>query len=780
MLVGQPIRRKEDERFLTGHGQFVDDVHPPRALFMGVVRSLHAHARIVAIDCQRALSMPGVRHAVSAGDHPEFSVPLPLREWGASDHPYCDLNLAPPYYPLARGEAYYQGQPVAVVLAESPYAAADGVEAVRVEYEPHPVVASIADALDGHHRVHEDFPNVVAHLKAQTGDVDAAFQTADIVFEERLVLPRLASLSIEGRGIAAAWDPAAPLLTLWSTNQAPYQLRDLVAGLLGLEQEQVRVLSGNIGGAFGGKGIAPEDIVASVLAMRLGRPVKWIETRQEYFFAAHARDQVHEVRVAATREGRLLALDLRLYKDFGAYNYNGPLVPSNTISHLPTHYRVPNMRAEAWCVLTHKVPARPTRGAGRPETTFVMDRVLDRLALATGLDPLEIRLRNIIGPGDMPYQTGLLYRDAVPVVYDGGNYPLMLQKAADLADYEGWRKRQRDLRDQGRFVGLSISSYLEGGGIGPSEGARIRVEPSGRVNVFVGVNSHGQGHATTLAQVCAEYLGARIEDVVVSGGDTTLMPVGHGTGASRVAVNSGNAVWKTSVELSHTIRRLAAQLLECDERDVRLEDSRAHVVGAPHRWLSFAEVAEAVRARRVTVETGTPELSAMEFFYPDTVTWSSGVHVAVVEVDPDSGVVRVLSYVVVHDCGLPLNPLVVGGQIDGGVAQGISVALGEELVYDGSAQLLSGTLMEYPLLRADDILPFKVDHVLCPTERNPLGIRAVGEGGAVSPPAAIAGAVEDALAGRVRVRRTPLSPHRVFELLRERRSAEEGRRGGGD
>lgn len=769
-MIGKSVRRKEDERLLTGRGQFVDDLRLPGTVHLAVVRSLYAHARIMGTDPARALAVPGVRRVVDASDYPEFSVPLPrMMPSGLLDNPYCDLDLVPPHYPLARGTVHYQGQPIAVVLADSPYAAADGAEAVTVDYEPLPVVASVEEALgrpDGH-RVHEGFPNLIAHLAARVGDVETAFRAAEIVFEERVRLQRVASVPIEGRGVVAAWDPASAGLTIWSTNQGPYHLRDTVALTLGLPPDHVRVISRDIGGAFGGKGLSPEDIVAAVLAYHLRRPIKWTETRVEYFFGAHARDQVHDVRVAASRDGAVLGMEIHIYKDVGAYNYYGPLVPSNTLSHLPTHYKIPSLRAEAWCVLTHKVPSRPTRGAGRPEATFVMDRVLDRLAREAELDPLDVRLRNIIRPEEMPYRTGLVYRDGVPIAYDGGDYPLTLRKAVELADYHGWRRRQRDIRGEGRLVGVAISSYLEAGGIGPCEGARVRADDVGRVTVFIGVNSHGQSHATTLAQVCASHLGARLEDVAVLGGDTSLLPMGFGTGASRIAVNTGNAVALAAGALGRKMRRLAADLLECGECDIRIVESRAHVAGAPHRGLAFAELAQAAARSKVMADLGGPELSATEFFYPESVTWSSGVHVAVVEVHAATGKVEILRYVVVHDCGVLLNPLVVEGQIDGGVAQGIGAALGEELVYDGQGQLLTGNLMEYPLPRAEDVPRFEVEHVVFPTDKNPLGVRAVGESGPISAPAVLAGAVEDALEGRIRVTRMPLTAPRVYALVEE-------------
>ncbi len=379
-----------------------------------------------------------------------------------------------------------------------------------------------------------------------------------------------------------------------------------------------------------------------------------------------------------------------------------------------------------------------------------------------------MRLRNIIPAEAMPYRTGLIYRDHVPVLYDGGDYPRMLKAAIARADYHGWRKRQAELRRTGRAVGIGISSYLEAGGIGPCEGATVRVEETGRVSVFVGVNSQGQGHETTFAQICADHLGARFDDVEVVGGDTSLMTFGFGTGASRVAVNTGNAVWKAATDVRRKVVALAAHVLECDERDVEVRDGRAAVAGAPHRSVALAELARLAHRHPLMAGLGGPGLVATRYFYPRTVTWSSGVHVAVVEVDVETGLVRVLKYVAVHDCGVPLNPMIVDGQIHGGFAQGWGAALGEEVVYDGQGQLLSGTMMDYMVPRAADVPALDLEHFVFPTEENPLGIRAVGESGPISPPAAIAAAVEDALGGRARVTRTPLAPRYVFELITHR------------
>ena len=772
MSVGKSVKRTEDARLLTGRGRYLEDMRLPGMLHLGLVRSPHAHARILGIQRDAALRVAGVVTVVAADDYPEFSTILPgTLDADAPKTPYCDFKVDPPHYTLPRAVVHYQGEPVAAVVAESPYAAADAVERVKVEYEPLPVVASIEDSLrqDGP-RAHESCGNIAAHFAVTVGDLDTAFASADVVFEERLENQRLSSVPMENRGVLASWDPFRGELDLWTTNQAPYRLRDIIARGVGLPYEKVRVNPCDIGGAFGGKGgVGAEDILVSTLTMRLGRPVRWMETRADYFFGAHARDQVHDVRVGARHDGTIVALEVRIYKDVGAYSKYEAVVPTNTANHIPGQCRIPNLRIEGWCLFTNKVPVRTTRGAGRAEAAFVMDRVLDRVAAITGVDPLDVRRRNIIPADAMPYRNGLTYRDGVSIEYDGGDYPLMLEHAAARVDYASWRKRQAELRSEGRFIGIGISSYVEAGGIGPCEGAVVRVDDQGRVTVGIGVNSQGQGHATTFAQTCSEYLGARFEDIQVRGGDTSLVTVGFGTGASRVCVTTGNAVVMAASEVRGKIERLAASMLECDQRDIRVKDGRAHVIGSPEKSLTFAQLGRAARGSKLMSEMGGPGLAATSFFYPSTVTWSSGVHIAVVEVDPDTGKVTVLRYVVVHDNGVSVNPMIVEGQIHGGFAHGMGAALCEEIRYDEQGQLLSGTLMEYALPSAADVPPFELEQMTFPTDRNPLGVRGVGESTVISPPAAIAGAVEDALGGSARATRTPLSPFRVFELGRAAR-----------
>jgi carbon-monoxide dehydrogenase large subunit len=768
-LVGKPMRRKEDERLLTGRGLYVEDVKLPGMLHVGFVRSSHAHAHVAAVRRERALALPAVVAVLTADDCPELGAPLPgLLEPGTLNNPYCDLNVATPRQLVPR-KAHYVGEPLAVVVAESAYAAADAAEAVEIDYAPLPVLASWQEAIRaGAPRLHDGVDNVVAHLKHELGDVEAAFRTADIVAEERLEIQSLKSMAMECRGSAAQWDAATGSLDVWSTSQQYYVVRDIIAGVLRLPQERVRVLARDVGGGFGLKGLLhPEDIIIPILAYRLRRPMRWAETRSEHMIASNqSGDTVHDVRVAARRDGTILALDVKMYIDVGAFNGFEMVCPTNTVNHLPTHYRIPNLRAEGWSIVTNRTPVTPYRGAGRPEATFTTDRALDLVARRAGLDPLEVRRRNIIPRDAMPYATGLTYRDGVPIVYDGGDFPGMLEAAVARADYRGWRARQAELRATGRAIGVGIASYVEGGGIGPSEGATVRIDETGRVAVLVGVNSQGQGHETTLAQICADHLGARFEDIEVRGGDTTLLSVGFGTAASRVLVNAGNAVFKSAREVRRKIVVLAAHMLECAEADIAVENGVAFVRGTRQLAASFAELAAKAQRSPLMAALGGPGLLATEHFYPRTVTWSSGVHVAVIELDRETGVIEILKYATAHDVGVPVNPMIVDGQLNGGIAQGLGAALCEAVLYDAEGQVLSGSMMDYPLLHAADMPELEVEHFVSPTAENPLGVRAVGESGTIAPPAALAAAVEDAIGGRVRVTRTPLTPRYVRALLR--------------
>ncbi|MBB5055233.1 MULTISPECIES: xanthine dehydrogenase family protein molybdopterin-binding subunit [Afipia] len=768
-MLGRSVRRKEDERFITGAGLYVEDVQLPGMLYVSFVRSVHAHAIVRRVDAGRARQVPGVVTVITGDEWPELSSRLPELNGSVTlVSPYIDSLKVAPHH-LFPKKVCYVGEQIAAVIAESPYAAVDGVDAVEVEYEALPVVASWRDAVKPDApRVHTGFDNIVAHLKHGFGDIDAAFREADVVVERTLETQSLKSMAIECRAVAAQWERATGTLNVWSTCQFHYMLRNTLAGILGMPAESVRVIARDIGGGFGLKGVLhAEDVIVPLIARRLGRPLRWAETRMEHMTASnHSGNQANKVRVAAKRDGTILGMDLEMHKEIGAYDHFDMMLQINTINHLTTHYKIPNMRIEGWAVSTNTSPGSPYRGAGRVEAVFTMDRMLDAVAGATGLDPIEVRLKNIVMPEDMPYRNGMVYRDGVPVTYENIDFPLLLDTARKRADYDGWRERQKELRGAGRSIGIGISSYVEGGGLGPCEGASIKIDEAGRVTVKIGVNSQGQSHETTLAQVCSAALGVKIDDVRVLGGDTSLMNVGFGTGASRVAVNSGNAVHKAAIEVRRKAVALAARILGCAESEIEINDGVLSVIGARQNQIGIAELAGRSIRDRGMAELGGPGLVATEFFYPKTVTWASGVNIVVVEVDRETGKVDILKYVFVHDCGLPLNPLVVDGQISGGFAQGLGIALGECNAYDQEGQVRSGTLMDYFVPRASDIPDLDVEHLRFPTPDNPLGIKSVGESGPNSPPAAIAAAIEDALDGDVQITRLPVTMSSVLEAIR--------------
>jgi carbon-monoxide dehydrogenase large subunit len=773
-MIGQSPRRREDERLLAGRGRFVDDIRLPGVLHLALVRSTHARARLLRVDLGGARAQPGVL-AFAAADLPDLDAPLPAR--GAeTSNPYLVLDTPRPQRVLARDEVRHVGEAIAAVLAPDPYRAMDAVDAVAIDYEPLPAVMDAdAAAHDGAPQVHAGQDNVVGRLRAVIGDVDRAFAEADVVVEDSLAHVRVSSMALEPRAVCAALDADGDNLTVWAGHQSPYALRAAIASHLGLSLEQVRVLAPDTGGGFGPKiAVYPEDVLVPALAHRLRRPVKWIQTRTEFMQSTHqAREQRHTARLAASRDGRLLGIDLTIVKDVGAYHVFSISEPTNTILHLPSVYRVPALRAEAVSVLTNKVASSPYRGAGRPEAVFVIERLLDRLARRVGMDPADLRMKNLVGPEQMPYAPALVYRDGAPVRYDGGDYPLELRRALELADYDAWRRRQGELRRAGRRIGLGIAAYVEAGGSpSPGEWATVRVDDHGQVAVLIGVAASGQGHETVFAQVCAEHLGARFDDVHVRGGDTSLVPHGYGTAASRVAINTGNAVALAAGSVKRKACRVAARLLECDAQDVRIADGRAFVTGAPMRAVPLARVAQAAARDRSLADLGGPGLWATDFYALPTVTWASGVHVAVVEVDPETGQLAILSYVMVHDCGRQLHPVIVDGQVMGGFAQGLGVSLGERVVYDDTGQLLTGNFMEYPMPRAADMPPVAAEHLEFSTDHNPLGVRGVGEGPTCAPAAAIANAVDDAFEGRLPIRDPVLTPARLRALIVEARPLE--------
>jgi CO/xanthine dehydrogenase Mo-binding subunit len=758
-MIGASPRRKEDRRLLVGGARYLDDLTRDGVVHLGVVRSAHAHARIVKVAGAQARAMPGVLAVWTAADLPELGRPL-AAAGGERRRPYA--------MPVLAGDvARYVGEPIAVVVADTPARLADALGAVAVEYDARPPVVSATDGVTSSARLHEGWPdNAALVARGQVGDAPAALAGAEVVVRETIRHGRLAGLAIEPRGALAYRDGDSGALVVSSSTQNPYRVREAVATSLGLPLETVRVVVPDVGGGFGPKGGAyPEEILVAAAAQRLGCPVKWVQTRREDLLATgQDREQVHDIAIGFTRDGTIVGIDGTFVADVGAYPLQGDGLTLNTVNHLPGPYRVPAYRNAGTSVVTNKAPNAAYRAAGRPEAVLVMERLMDLGARKLGLDPAEVRRRNLVGPAEMPYRPGLTYKDGMPIAYDPGDFPAAFDRALDLLGYDEWRRRQKVRPADARRLGIGLGCYAQGTGLGPFEGATVRVDPSGKVYVFIGVAAQGQGHATTLGQIAAAELGAPLEDVEIVAGDTTLFPFGMGTGGSRVAANAGPAVARTAREVRQRVARVAAELLECAPDDVRVEGGRVHVAGMSDRFVTLGRVAQAAVKSKALRGVGEPGLNACTYFYPDTVTWAFGMQAAVVEVDIETFAVRLLRYVIVHDPGRAINPMIVHGQLQGGAAQGIAAGLMEAVVYDGHGQLVSGSLMDYAIPRADDLPALDVELIEHRSTINELGIKGVGESGAIPGAAAIANAVEDALAELgVTVREVPVRASALFD-----------------
>ena len=769
-MIGASVKRKEDGRLVTGRGRYVEDIPVAGMLHLAVVRSPHAHARIATIDARATLKQPGVVGVFTVREAPELGAPVPplIREPGWAEHVHPVM---------ASGRVRHAGEAVAAVVADDPYRAADAAALLRVEYEPLPVAATPAARAAGA-LVHDGWrDNVLRPNEASVGDVARGFAEADVTVSVDLVYPRVTGVPIEGRAVLAV--PDGERLTIWSSTQVPFNVRTAVAAALGIPEANVRVVAPDVGGGFGIKGhVYPEEIMIPAIARRLGRPVKWVETRSEHFLTASGdRDQVHAAKIGVKRDGTITAIETHFTRDHGAFPTLGGAMTANTINHLLGPYRVPNYHARGENVVTHKTFAAAYRGAGRPEAALVLDRLLDRAARRLGLDPAELRRRNLVRREQMPFATGLTYRDGVAITYDPADYVAAFDALLERLDWTAWRKEQAARRGSPRPLGLGISAYVEGTGIGPFEGADVSVDPSGEVFVDIGVGAQGQAHETTLAQIAAAELDVPLERVRVRGGDTDRVGFGLGTIASRVAAVAGPAIARSSREVVRRAKLVAAEMFECAPEDVVVTGGEAHVTGAPDKRLPLGRIARAAVRSKALVETGRPGLGACVFFYPGTVTWAFGAQAAVVEVDVETCALRVLRHVVVHDPGRAINPMIVEGQVHGGTAQGLCSALLEEIVHDEQGQLLPGSLMDYALPRAADFPALDVVHVEFPSMVNELGIKGVGESGVIAPGAMIAGAVEDALADRgVTIDRLPVTPARVFEALRAARRSPDASR----
>jgi aerobic carbon-monoxide dehydrogenase large subunit len=759
-LIGASPLRKEDRRLLVGGGRYLDDLRREDVVHLGVVRSAHAHAKVVKVATAGALALPGVLGVWSAADLPELK--RPLASSGADrQRPYT--------MPVLAEMARYVGEPIAAVVADTPERLADALALVTVEYDVLPPVTSAEDGTTTAARVHDWPDNAALVARGQVGDAAAALAGADVVVREHIRHARLAGAAIETRGALAYRDGESGTLVVSSSTQNPYRLREAVAGVLGLAVEDVRVIVPDVGGGFGPKGgIYPEEILVAAAALRLGRAVKWVETRREDLMSTgQDREQVHDVTIGFRRDGTIVGIDATFLADVGAYPLQGDGLTLNTVNHLPGPYRVPAYRNAGTSIVTTKAPNAAYRAAGRPEAALVMERMMDIGARRLGLDPAEVRRRNLIRPQEMPYRPGLKYKDGVAIAYDPGDFPAAFERALAMLDYDEWRRRQKAQAGGALRLGVGLACYAQGTGLGPFEGATVRVDPSGKVYVFIGVTAQGQGHGTTLAQIAAAELGAKLDDVQIVAGDTTLFAYGMGTGGSRVTANAGPAVARTAREVRRRATRVAAELLECAADDVRIDDGRVHVAGLPDRFVTLGRVAQAAVRSKAMREVGEPGLNACTYFYPDTVTWAFGMQAAVVEVDVETFALRLLKYAVVHDPGRAINPMIVEGQLQGGAAQGIAAGMMEAIVYDGAGQLLTGSFMDYAIPRAADLPALAVELIEHRSTINELGVKGVGESGCIPSAAAIANAVEDALAEfGVTIREVPVTADQLFRLTR--------------
>ena len=763
-FVGSEVKRLEDPRLLRGEAQYVDDLTLPGLVHAVVVRSPYAHARVTRIGTGRARAVPGVLAVLTAADLAGRVRPKPLiLAPPGTKHP--------PRLPLAEDRVRFVGHPVAFVVAADRAVARDAADLVDVDYDPLAVAADPERAAAaGAPQLHDDAPgNTVYELAWSSGDVDAAFARAHRVVRGRFVNQRIAALPMETRGCVAQWQGGA--LTFWQSTQGVHKTRSLLAEALDVPEHAIRVIAPDVGGGFGVKfGLYDEELLTAFAARHVGRPVKWIETRSESLLATnHGRGQVHEAELAVDRDGRFLGLRVSGLGDMGAHLEGFTCLPPILCGRLITGaYRIPAASYRVRAVFTNATPTGPYRGAGRPEASFIIERLVDLAAREVGVDPVEIRKRNFVRDEDFPFKT------PSGLTFDSGRYALTLDKALEILDLERVRDEQARARAEGRFVGIGLSTFIETASTGPSrtgalaghEYGAVRVEASGRVTVVTGTSPHGQGTATTFAQIVADELGVTPDDVTVLHGDTAVVPYGFGTGGSRAASVGGSAVLLAAQRVKDKARRIAAHVLEAGEADLEFDAGRFSVRGFGERAVTLREIARVAHRGQQLPADMEPGLEAMRMWDPPDFTIPFGVYIAVVEVIADTGEVKIRRFVAVDDVGTVINPLLLEGQLHGGIAQGIAQAMSEEIVYDETGQLLTGSLMDYAAPKADAMPDFELDRTVTPTPINPLGAKGVGEAGCVGAPQAIVNAVVDALSplGVTHVD-MPLRAERVWRLL---------------
>jgi aerobic carbon-monoxide dehydrogenase large subunit len=761
-LVGKKIRRREDPRLITGTATYVDDVKMPGMHHACIVRSPHAAARIRSLNIQPALDRPGVVAVFTGADVKDVpSVPCVAQLPG----------LRQPYHHiLAQDRVYFVGHPVAVVVAADRYIAADAADAVQVEYEELRAVADPEKALaPGAPPVHPQWPdNTAFTFHQEGGDIEKAFKEADVVVKQRITSQRLIPTAMETRGVVADWRAADKSLTLYSSSQAPHLLRSLLANIFGIPENRLRVIAPEVGGGFGSKiDIYPEDMLMTFVSQRINKPVKWVESRRENFTCTiHGRGHADYYELAAKRDGTMLGLKLKIIQDLGAYlQLLTPAIPTLSVLMMPGLYKFKNISADVIGAFTNCVPTDAYRGAGRPEATHGIERMVDILAAELKMDPAELRLKNFPAPDEFPFAT------ATGLAYDSGNYALPLRNALEEVDYQKLRSEQKESRKQGKLLGIGMSAYGEICAFGPTpatptggwESATVKIEPSGQVTVMTGASPHGQGEETTFAQIAADELGVGIDDVVVLHGDTAIVQYGIGTFGSRGTAIGGTALYYALQELKNKIRKFAATMLDVEQVTLTGGECVDEKTG---KSLSLREVAKGAYMPMKLPPDTQPGLVATYFWEPPNFTFPFGAHVVITEVDRETGKVDIRRYVAVDDCGKIINPLIVAGQVHGGVAQGLGQALWEEAVYDDNGQLITGELTDYALPRAHMMPWIESSHTVTPSPVNPLGVKGVGEAGTIGCTPAVVNSVVDALSHLgVRHIDMPLTPEKIWRLV---------------
>jgi len=772
---GAAVKRKEDPALLAGKGRFIDDIRPPGTLHAAFVRSAYPHARIGGIKTDAAKNLKGVHLVLTFADLPE-----PLRQnvlpLFVPSPAITQLHLP---YALADRETVYSGEPIAIVVADSRYIAEDAAALVEVDYEPLPAVSDCAAAIEpGSPLAHADGKsNLAARVPITVGDADAAFAKAAHVVRERIFIHRGGPFFMECRGVVASYDAIADSYLVYVSSQGSHRIKRGLLDVLDLNDNQMHVITPDVGGGFGPKGaVYPEYPCVAAAAKLIGRPVKWIEDRRENFLCTHQeRDQFWDLELAVDRDAKILGLRGRLVHDTGAYVPWGLVLPWIAATTVPGPYVIPNFNIELNAVYTNKISTTPVRGAGRPQGVFVMERMMDRLAEAVGLDRAEVRRRNFIRPEQMPYKVGIIFRDGRPVTYDSGDYPAAQARALAAADYDGFPARQAAARKAGRYLGIGISNAVESTGLGPYEGATVRIATTGKIVLYTGATPQGQSHKTTLARIAADPLGVSYEDVTVATADTKEIAFGVGTFAARTAVNAGSSAHIAAVEVARKIKLIAADMMEVSPDDLDLRDGFAEVRGVPGLRKSFREISvKSIGMPGFSMAGGlSPGLENTAYFQPDQSTYSNGTHIAEVEVDIETGAVKIVRFTVMHDCGTVINPMVVEGQVVGGVAHGIGNALFERLLHDADGQPQTVNFADYLLPGSTDMPPIEILHAETPSPLNPLGMKGAGEGGTIPAIAAIIAAVENALAPfGIRINEAPISPARIAALVNAVRKAQ--------